>query len=553
MFNKFKIVIHLKFKKQIAAFFLFFCTGIFGKNIFFNDFFKNSLFAEENEWIIGAVKFSTEENADSAVESAASSLPSSILEKLNTKLFRNGGAEDLIEKRIYDSQKERQSLYLQLVASIKKRDSYVTKNYNSRELSKKISEENKNTQEIKQKITQNLLDLENDLSELEKLKNTDSIQNEEDNLQSDSKLFSSMFKNMFTNEKFSFDESEVKFYKNDVSELFNLSEAALTSGYESSICEKETVNAKINTLITGRITAVDEYIFVTVELYNYPGGKKQGTFSDFGGINEIELIARSLAEQITPSISNSMPVYLNFNVSENCKDAGMFLDSRQYSQIPSQIIVDSGVHYLQFYADGFKTYGMSYYFSGNQNYQIDVNLEIESSSIIEVSLWKGAEGNLFFAGESFFVENSQDEISVAPVKVDGKAVLGQFTDNFGNTAFFYIPQKMVNSSRPLKLDLDTYSRSQYIDKRRKMMYAGYSALMVSLIPTFVFYGNSINYTNAYNNGATNIPVEKIQGIQTGFYISAGISCGAAVFWIYELIRYFIAADSILPENAKYND
>ena len=83
------------------------------------------------------------------------------------------------------------------------------------------------------------------------------------------------------------------------------------------------------------------------------------------------------------------------------------------------------------------------------------------------------------------------------------------------------------------------------------MYASYSVFILSLIPTFYCYGNYQNYTNLYKN--YQVDYETADRWQTATNVTRFISIGAGVFWGYELVRYLIAANSVLPQNARSGD
>ena len=91
----------------------------------------------------------------------------------------------------------------------------------------------------------------------------------------------------------------------------------------------------------------------------------------------------------------------------------------------------------------------------------------------------------------------------------------------------------------------------YIDKRRKIMYASYSVFVLSLIPTFYTYGNYVNYANMYKNNQIDYKTAKSWENATNTTRFITIGCG--LFWGYELVRYLIAANSVLPQNAKQGD
>ena len=91
----------------------------------------------------------------------------------------------------------------------------------------------------------------------------------------------------------------------------------------------------------------------------------------------------------------------------------------------------------------------------------------------------------------------------------------------------------------------------YIDKRRKWMYGAYSLLIVSLIPTFYTYGNFQNQVTLYNNNLTEYYTASRW--QDASNITRLISIGCGIFWGYELVRYMLAANTVLPQTARQGD
>ena len=104
------------------------------------------------------------------------------------------------------------------------------------------------------------------------------------------------------------------------------------------------------------------------------------------------------------------------------------------------------------------------------------------------------------------------------------------------------------------------------------MYGSYSVLLCSLLGTVYTNGTLKNMARYYNQrvdvlsnqDVNNIDYEKrLEEIefleeyyekalkyQKANQITSGISIAAGVWFGYELIRYFIAADSVLPVSAK---
>ena len=57
--------------------------------------------------------------------------------------------------------------------------------------------------------------------------------------------------------------------------------------------------------------------------------------------------------------------------------------------------------------------------------------------------------------------------------------------------------------------------------------------------------------NLYKNYQTDL--ETARNWQTATNVTRFITIGCGVFWGYELVRYLIAANSVLPQNAKDED
>jgi hypothetical protein len=80
------------------------------------------------------------------------------------------------------------------------------------------------------------------------------------------------------------------------------------------------------------------------------------------------------------------------------------------------------------------------------------------------------------------------------------------------------------------------------------MYNSYSALLVSLIPSFVSYGMYVNMSNGWALGHESEENMKLwKNISTGsMVLSAGLGVNLAV----QLGLFISSADSVLPEQAK---
>ena len=369
-----------------------------------------------------------------------------------------------------------------------------------------------------------------------------------DNEVSDSELrkFYQLFKNIFIQNKSLYTSENVNFYKNDSASLFKPSENAAKSGKSSGSFEKEVVSAGINSLITGSITGYGDYISVSAELFLYPGGKRAGQVTEIGSTNDLELIASSIAMQLLPLITNAMPVELNVEITPAIAavNSEIYIDDVLQSGETGNLILDSGVHNIQFVSKNYRTAGTSYYFEGNRKYTIQVNFEELKVGNLQIGLKKNIAGEIYANGEKALpLTDTKSQISI-----DGKSILGEFIAENGETSFFYIPKKSIYDGSFVKINPKPMDRMSYIDNRRKWMYGAYSVFMISLIPAFYTNGQFKNKYQLYNKGQ--LEFNEANKYQTAMNVTRIISIGCGLFWGYELVRYLLAANTVLPQKAK---
>jgi len=504
--------------------------------------------AENGKWVIAVQKFSYSKGqvTNSVTDATAETLPADILEKINKSLIRNIYPDERLERARYKSRTERQSLYLQLTSEYKKRDSLVLNDYSTAKLKKSIKDEEKKITEIKQKIQDNLNSLKEQEEKLEKemelAMQTESVNPFED---SEIKRISRLAKRIFVKEKSVITSENISFYQNDITALYKPSDADMEDGYTGYKFEKSVCSAGINTLLTGKISTYGDYLSVEVDMYNYPGAKKTASVMEIGAVEDLDFITTSLANQLVPYLTNSMPIEINFTVNpQKIKYFEIFIDDVLQSTDGARIALQSGVHTIQFVSEGYKTAETSYYFQGNTKYAVDVNLVPLQKAEIVIELKKYLAGDILINGkETLKLDDLHTEI-----RVNGNQILGEFITEEGETAFFYMPIDNYSDGSHVTINPKPFDRDKYIDSRRKWMYGSYSALMVSLIPYFYTYGNLVNKAELYKNHQ--ISYDDAMKWQQANNICSGIVIGCGLFWGYELVRYFIAANSVLPQKAK---
>lgn len=502
----------------------------------------------QTEWVIGAQKFSfTRNQTGSVADGIAVMFPARILEKLSSNMYRNLYKDEKAERELYKLRQEKSSYFLQLSSEIKKRDSLFLEKYGQSELDRKIEAQNKKIQEIKTKLEENL-QKQHELEESIAEENAQTVQ-----------AVSTSTKKSFFNYKDT-ESEKITLYKNDISSLFTPSNLARESGIKSAVFEKEVVNAKINCLITGQITAFDEYLAVTIEAVVFPGRKTVSTITEIGSIDDADFMASNIASALAPAITNSMPVTIQITVSEPASYdmVHAYIDDILYNVTEQSFTIDSGVHFIQFTADGYKNAGTNYYFEGNKNYEINVSLEPLETKTVYIDTKKALEGQFLINGlPSQVLSDGKSKI-----EINGNAVLGEFISEDKTSGFLYIPENKLEDGALYTAKVKPLDHSEYIEKYRKKMYLSYSILVTSLVPTIATTGRLKNYTTlfeGYLKQGVSTPEDtkmledilnesQIWSITSKVFTGISIACG--VWFVFELYRYFHAANSVLPASTK---
>lgn len=496
--------------------------------------FSSTLFAAttQTDWTVGAQEFSfTRNQSDSVSQGIARMFPVRILEKLSSGLYRNVTQDELLARELYKINQDNNSLFLQLSAAVKKRDSLVTQNYSARELEKKIAEENKKIKEIKDKIAAN-------------------IQRQKQTVEQASQSSAG------TGSKNASDSTEkIILYNKDITSLFTPSATARSLGLNSAQFETELVKANINCLITGQITAYDEYMSLTVYAHVFPGVREIAVITEVGSVDDADLMAANIASKLSPAIANAMPCTIKITIEnrEALESVNTYIDDILFKNIDSEFTIDSGVHFIQFTAPGFKNAGTNYYFAGGNSYSINVSLQKTEPKTIYVGSLNAIDGSFLINGVS--AQKLSD--GKGKITINGSAVLGQFITEDKTSAFLYVPDSKVEQAALYMAKLKAVNHSDFIEKRRRQMYLSYSILVTSLVPTIITKGTVKSYKAILADTEKQKKIDNLdEKIKTAnnwvlsSNISSAISIACGVWFVFELYRYFTAANSVLPQSTK---
>lgn len=516
------------------------------------------LSAEENNWILACEKFSSSYSfygpaeKDSSVSTALETLlPSQILDHLVSGKVRVISDEEDLARKTYKLKNDRISLFLQLESAVKSRDAFVLQNLSESALKNKLKAEDKKIQEIREKIRLNMAEFE----EAErKAAETRSYAVEKKQL-TEGQKYLNLFKGLVTSEDKGLSEEKVSFYGSGESHFISATPALLENGrknYSDREFVKQMQSAKISGLLTGNIKIMDDFMQVTADLYLYPLGKSVFTVTEVGSVSDIDFVARSIANSLSPVISSSMPVTVNISVGPDEALGGLtfVIDDVVYTDCSQVFTLDSGVHSIRFDSPGFRTVSTSYFFNGNESYNIAVDMKKNVSTSIKIKVPSVISGSFTVNGEPGGLFDEEKLLST--ITVNDNEILGSFTSEDGGQGFFFVPEKKIFEGNEITIKPALYDKSEFIDHRRKMMYTSYSVFLCSLIGTLFTYGNYSITRNAYilsgEQDSALYKEAKVWGITS--IGTVGITACAGGWFAVELARYLKSGDSVLPVNGK---
>lgn len=508
---------------------VFFCANVFCED------------SSDESWILAAQQFEIDENKDNsaALKSAASTIPKLILEQISLDTKRTILRDERISQKLDSLLTERLSLFLELSKEIKSRDALILNNYTMFEYADALKAQEKKIGEVQEKIDANLKAQEEAVfPAAAKGKDAKKLR----------KMWEPATK-------------PVSLYKQDSEILFSPGASSQNDGVESRAFAKEIAQANISGLVRGSLVSYGNYVSVTAELLVFPGAKKAASVTEVGTLSDIRHIAKNIAFALLPKIANAMPVELEFKIFPEAaaENATLTIDSVVYRPVPEKISLDSGMHSISLDAEGFARERFLYDFSGRAHFLVEVNLREESKGEIKLALSRFVPGTMFFDG-TFAGKSGVSDFVKVPLKVNGNTVLGYFEGTVKDesadggerteTMFMMIPSNLMVDGAELETDVRVFDVSKNIDKRRRMLYISYSALLVSLPFMFYCYGKFSSYQNGYSLGYGDVPRGDVERYRNLSFVGIGLVSACGAWMLGELVAYLIAVDKILPPKAK---
>lgn len=510
-------------------------------------------------WTLAASEFDLLQRVKEGdiAKSYTKTIPALILEQIAENLNRLPRAQEQLDRVLFDLKKKRLALFLQLSKEVKSRDAVLLNDYSERKLKRKLKESDKKIDDVEKQIAENLKQVQEEKDKRASQIELDKIRQkhlEEGNFEAldtvkKKRTVAQYFKDMAKKENERIELENVTLYGSDFTKLFDAGKEKKDKGYKSFDFEKAVTDASINALIVGNITVYGNFVNVAVSLYRYPGCVLLASATDVGTKDDLKGIAISISNALTPKIADSMSVRLDIAITPEdiVNDVTIAIDDVVYAGGTRQIVIPSGVHTITFSRKGYVTESTSYAFSGSRDFKIDVALQEDKPSTLSLAFKKPLVGDIYANGVLQSKTSAQNRFS--PITINNKQILGHFISENGVPCDFLIETKFMSEGAILIAGAKPYDRSDYIEKKRLWMYRAYSVLIVSLIPTFFCYGNNGATAFAYNKGR-GIERDVAANWLLATNITTGISVACAAVFVYTLVRYLIAADTVLPVRAK---
>lgn len=492
------------------------------------------------DWVLGGCVFSVKGShlQDTAgLENVSSALPSLILENLADTGVRVLSPEEILERRLVLLYKERGDLGKSLTSAIKERDRQLFVSPSQGSLQRNLKNEEKKVLEIRRQLEEKDAEIAAVKGRLEDRDFQDVGEERE----------------------------TVALWEGSSDKLF--------------AADRKIRGEEVNGLLTGTITASGNYVAVTVHLTLYPGAIHSAEIQSLSSLADIAVMSREIAAQLKPVLQNRETALVSFDIApaEARDRARIFVDGQAFHAdrlAGGQLLLPAGSCVVEVESSGFRTRTFTADFSGGGRFSARVTLEPAEYARVDISSDKFPGAQVYIDGIPEGAMGTEMEVPAGvafgtvlpapPPRVPGEGQdalqspepSGGEASAAGGAGSIESPYYFVAEIHPesglqqlnVRLKRDTDEISSRIEKRRRAMYNSYSALLVSLIPSFVTYGIYTNMSNGRALGHESDETVRLwKNIFTGsMVLSAGLGVNLAV----QLGLFIGAADSALPERAK---
>ena len=472
------------------------------------------------EWTLAACVFAVDE-ASSNFENAASDhahkaaslLPQLILEKTLDAGMRTVPAEELCRREKKKLNEQRRALYADIGQKTAERDKLVVSEADEKKLSREIAAREKTIRLLK--------------ADAEKI------------IEKETSLSPSDFSPV---------KEHIVLWKKTSAEAY--------PPLKNAAPLRETLEEPkdIRGLITGSIRRLGDYMQVQVMLTLYPGAVEVLHLSETDRMDNLEAFSQRFAEKIIVALRNGKEARLSFDIqpADAAQKASVRLDGRLLHSLSSVLIAD-GIHELYAEAEGFEAASFVYDFSGKSDFYVRVRFKKRNETPIRVVPKAGGPYTLFFNGLAAMpYEGKEHTFTVNGFPVLAEAVAGDTVRRFilerGVQKKGTASENLTEYVAEYTLPASGVSLASSIEKKRRIMYNSYAALILSLPAAFILVGKEVDEYNSRvlgRNGG-----DDLQKWQIAAYAASGVSIGLGINFLVQLGLYLHSVNSVLPERIK---
>ena len=525
-----------------------------------------SAFLTALDWTVAACAFKTEtlqnqtssSTAVTAEQAAAVALPRLILEKIADAGIRTVPEDELCRREKKEFAVKRRSLYEDLKKAVALRDQAVFVFTDEKKLKANIGAKEKEISAINAKIEK-------------------SIKEENDKIASG---FVSV-------------PERIVLWKNSSDSLYEVSE----NGF--GLQEPQDIQA----LISGTLRRTGSYVYACAVLTLYPFAYQAAQVCEIESVDNFEKLAEKLAEKLLPVLKNERQVRIDFDIQPAQAaqtslirvDGNQLYFNRQHSeaggQTPEQnlsAVLTGGIRHIYVEAEGYQAVAADYNFSGSDTFRIRIRLKRKEAIPVKIYFDSASLFSLYLYG----LKALPDEKDANLFTVNGLPVLAELADENGNAKRFLLSEPKrrqsklsferdgsagTNASSPSSASsagTDTVAGAKTaesaagnagatiaeysvnsavlsdigsgIEKKRKIMYNSYAALIVSLPASFILLGKYVDEYNSWARG--NNTADDLQKWNVARYAAAGVSIGLGVNFLVQLGIYLHSVNAVLPEQ-----
>lgn len=286
-------------------------------------------------------------------------------------------------------------------------------------------------------------------------------------------------------------------------------------------------------------------------------------------------------------------------------DGNQLYFNRQHSEADGQTpeqnlsaVLTGGIRHIYAEAEGYQAVAADYNFSGSDTFRIRIRLKRKEAIPVKIYFDSASLFSLYLYG----LKALPDEKDANLFTVNGLPVLAELADENGNAKRFLLSEpkrrqsnlsferggsagtnaSSASSASSAGANLGSVSSAgadtvagaktaesaagnaganiaEYsvnsmvlsdigsgIEKKRKIMYNSYAALIVSLPASFILLGKYVDEYNSWARG--NNTADDLQKWNVARYAAAGVSIGLGVNFLVQLGIYLHSVNAVLPEQ-----